>query len=94
MLYFDEDYGSNDIRLIELSPELLKILKEEKSFGELFIKHNGLSQKWGAYFDYLNFSWDLIIACFFPPLTRTLAREKWEILASSSIMKLYYVIHF
>ena len=44
MLYFDEDYGSNDIRLIELSPELLKILKEEKSFGELFIKHNGLSQ--------------------------------------------------
>ncbi|XP_063681104.1 sister chromatid cohesion protein DCC1-like [Bolinopsis microptera] len=32
VLYFDEEYGKNDVRLIELSPEMLNILKEEKSF--------------------------------------------------------------
>ena len=36
VLYFDEEYGNNDIRLIELSPELLNTLKEEEAFGMLF----------------------------------------------------------
>lgn len=45
MLYFDEEYGNNDVRLIELSPELLKTLEEEKSFGQFTIFYRFDSQE-------------------------------------------------
>ena len=38
MLHFDGCYGSHDIRLIELSKDLVELFKKEKEFGKL---------KWG-----------------------------------------------